>query len=144
MSTTAFSTTDSIERKWVIIDAKDVVLGRLASKVIPILMGKNKKNWAPNQDHGDNVIIINADQVALTGKKRETMRYFNHSTHPGGWRELSVTQAQTINPGYPVWHAIKRMIPKTILGDHMLKKLHIYGGEAHPHAAQKPQALALK
>ncbi|HLP41340.1 MAG TPA: 50S ribosomal protein L13 [Fibrobacteria bacterium] len=141
---TEFANTDTIERKWVLIDAKDVVLGRLASKVAPILMGKNKTNWAPNQDVGDNVIIINAEKVALTGKKRDTMRYFNHSTHPGGWRELSVTQAQAINPGYPVWHAIKRMIPKTILGDHMLKKLHIYGGESHPHAAQKPVALAVK
>lgn len=143
---TAFAKSDaaSIERKWVLVDAKDVVLGRLASKVVPILMGKNKTNWAPNQDLGDNVVIINADQVALTGKKRETMRYFNHSTHPGGWRELSVAQASAITPGYPVWHAIKRMIPKTILGDHMLKKLHIYGGSEHPHAAQKPVALAVK
>lgn len=141
---TVFVNPGTVSSKWFIIDAKDVVLGRLASKVAPILMGKLNKAWAPNQDLGDNVIIINAEKVALTGKKRDTMRYFNHSTHPGGWRELSVTQAQAINPGYPVWHAIKRMIPKTILGDHMLKKLHIYGGEAHPHAAQKPVALALK
>lgn len=141
---TVFVNLESVEPKWFIIDAKDVVLGRLASKVAPILMGKNNKAWAPNQDLGDNVIIINADKVALTGKKRDTMRYFNHSTHPGGWRTLSVAQAQAIRPGYPVWHAIKRMVPKTILGDHMLKKLHIYGGETHPHSAQKPVALAAK
>jgi ribosomal protein L13 len=134
----------TISTKWFIIDANDVVLGRLASTAASILMGKKKAAWSPNQDLGDHVIIINADKVALTGKKRETMRYFNHSTHPGGWRELSVTQAQTVRPGYPVRHAIKGMLPHTILGDHMAKKLHVYGGESHPHAAQKPEVLALK
>lgn len=134
----------TIASKWFIIDAKDVVLGRLATKVVHILMGKHKAAWAPNQDLGDHVIVINADKVALTGNKRETMRYFQHSTHPGGWRELSVTQAQAIRPGYPVRYAIKKMLPKTILGDHIAKKLHVYGGESHPHAAQKPQVLAAK
>jgi large subunit ribosomal protein L13 len=134
----------TIPTKWYIIDANDVVLGRLASKAANILMGKTKAAWAPNQDLGDHVIIINADKVALTGKKRDTMRYFNHSTHPGGWRELSVTQAQAIRPGYPVRYAIQGMLPKTILGDHMAKKLHVYGGADHPHAAQKPEVLVLK
>lgn len=134
----------TIATKWFIIDANDVVLGRLASKAASLLMGKTKTAWSPNQDLGDHVIVINADKVALTGKKRETMRYFNHSTHPGGWRELSVAQAQAVRPGYPVRHAIRGMLPHTILGDHMAKKLHIYSGESHPHAAQKPEVLALK
>jgi large subunit ribosomal protein L13 len=134
----------TISTKWFIIDANDVVLGRLASKAAAILMGKNKAAWSPNQDLGDHVIIINAGKIALTGKKRETMRYFNHSTHPGGWRELSVAQAEAVRPGYPVRHAIKGMLPHTILGEHMAKKLHVYSGESHPHAAQKPEVLALK
>lgn len=134
----------TIAKKWYIIDANDVVLGRLASKAARILMGKNKAAFSPNQDLGDHVIIINAEKVALTGKKRETMRYFAHSTHPGGHRTLTVTQAQKIRPGYPIRHAIRGMLPKTILGDHMVKKLFIYDGDKHPHAAQKPEALAVK
>jgi large subunit ribosomal protein L13 len=134
----------SVAKKWYIIDATDVVLGRLATKAASILMGKHKTSWAPNEDMGDFVIVVNADKVALTGNKRETMRYFNHSTHPGGWRELSVSEAQAIRPGFPVRYAIKKMLPKTILGDHMGRKLFVYGGESHPHAAQKPEALAVK
>ncbi len=134
----------TIKRKWFIIDANDVVLGRLATQAASVLMGKHKPSWAPNEDMGDFVIVINADKVALTGNKRETMRYFNHSTHPGGWRELSVAQAQAVRPGYPVRYAIKAMLPKTILGDHMGRKLHVYGGDSHPHAAQKPEVLTIK
>jgi large subunit ribosomal protein L13 len=134
----------SVAKKWYIIDATDVVLGRLCTKAASILMGKHKTSWAPNEDMGDFVIVVNADKVALTGNKRETMRYFQHSTHPGGWRELTVTQAQAIRPGYPVRYAIKKMLPKTILGDHMGRKLFVYGGESHPHAAQKPEVLAIK
>ena len=134
----------TIAKKWYIIDAKDVVLGRLASTVAGILMGKNKPAWAPNQDLGDFVIIVNADQIALTGNKRQEMRYFNHSTYPGGWRTLSVDQASKIRPGYPVRHAIKGMLPHTLLGRAMFKNLHIYGDDKHPHAAQKPEVLALK
>jgi large subunit ribosomal protein L13 len=134
----------TIAKKWYLIDANDVVLGRLASKAAHILMGKNKRAFAPNQDLGDHVIIINAEKVALTGKKRDTIRYFAHSTHPGGWRTLSVTEAQKARPGYPIKHAIRGMLPKTILGDHMARKLFIYDGESHPHAAQKPEVLSVK
>ena len=129
----------AISRKWHIIDAKGMVLGRLASVAAGLLMGKHKKAWAPHQDHGDYVIIINAEKVALTGKKREDIRYFAHSTYPGGHRSLSVTQAQQIRPGYPIRHAIKGMLPHTSLGHAMSKKLHIYDGETHPHTAQKPE-----
>ncbi len=134
----------TITSKWFIIDAKDVVLGRLASTAASLLMGKTKIAWAPNQDLGDHVIIINAEHIAMTGKKRDEIKYFNHSTHPGGHRTLSVTQAQAIRPGYPLRHAIKGMLPHTILGEHMGKKLFIYDGEKHPHAAQKPEVLSIK
>jgi large subunit ribosomal protein L13 len=134
----------TIAKKWYLIDANDVVLGRLASKVASILMGKKKAVYAPNEDYGDNVIIINAEKIALTGKKRETMRYFAHSTHPGGWRTLSVAEAQKARPGYPIKHAVKGMLPKTILGENMAKKLFIYDGASHPHAAQKPETLSVK
>jgi large subunit ribosomal protein L13 len=134
----------TIAKKWYIIDANDVVLGRLASKAAQVLMGKNKRAYVPNHDLGDHVIIINAEKVALTGNKRETMRYFAHSTHPGGHRTLTVTQAQKIRPGYPIKHAIRGMLPKTILGENMAKKLFIYDGAKHPHAAQKPEVLSVK
>jgi large subunit ribosomal protein L13 len=134
----------TISRKWHIIDAQGMVLGRLASLAAGLLMGKHKKAWAPNQDHGDFVIVINAEKVALTGNKREEIRYFAHSTYPGGHRSLTVTQSQQIRPGYPIRHAIKGMLPHTILGKHMSKKLYIYDGEKHPHAAQKPEPLARK
>ena len=134
----------TVARKWYLIDANDAVLGRLASKAAQILMGKNKPAFAPNQDLGDHVVIINAEKIAFTGKKRETMRYFAHSTHPGGHRTLTVAQAQKIRPGYPIKHAIRGMLPKTILGDHMAKKLFIYDGEKHPHEAQKPEVLGIK
>jgi large subunit ribosomal protein L13 len=135
---------NTIVKKWYIIDAKDVVLGRLASTVARILMGKNKAAFSPHQDVGDHVIVINADQIALTGNKRLDMRYFAHSTYPGGSRTLTVAQASKIRPGYPVRHAIKGMIPHTSVGRKMFKNLFIYGGESHPHSAQKPEVLALK
>jgi large subunit ribosomal protein L13 len=116
--------------KWYIIDAQDIVLGRLASKAAGLIMGKHKTAWAPNQDLGDHVIIINADKVALTGKKRETIRYFN--------------QVQATRPGFPIRHAVKGMLPHTILGKHMSAKLHIYDGAKHPHEAQQPEVVSLK
>ena len=134
----------TIAKKWYILDAQGMVLGRLASKAARLLMGKNKSSWSPHHDVGDHVVVINAEKIALTGTKREDMRYFNHSTYPGGWRTLTVDQAQKIRPGYPILHAIKGMLPHTSLGRKMAKKLFIYDGTVHPHGAQKPETLALK
>jgi large subunit ribosomal protein L13 len=134
----------TITEKWFIIDAEDVVLGRLASKAAGLIMGKHKTAWSPNQDLGDHVIIINAEKVALTGNKRLSMRYFSHSTHPGGWRNLTIDQVQASRPGFPIRRAIKGMLPHTILGKHMSSKLHVYDGAKHPHEAQKPEVLSLK
>ncbi len=131
-------------RKWWVIDANDAVLGRLSSTAARLLMGKHKKTYDPSHDHGDNVIIINAEKVVFTGNKREDMRYFNHSQYPGGWRNLSVAQVQANRPGFPIQHSILGMLPHTTLGRAMAKKLHIYDGNKHPHGAQKPEALVLR
>ena len=134
----------TVERKWWVIDARDAVLGRLASTAARLLTGKHKTSFNPAHDHGDFVIVINADKVAMTGNKRLDMRYFNHSQYAGGWRNLTVAQVEAKRPGYPVKHAILGMLPKNTLGRQLASKLHVYAGEQHPHAAQKPEAYALK
>ena len=134
----------TVARKWWIIDAKEKVMGRLASEAARLLMGKHRKTYSPSHDQGDFVVVINANNVALTGNKRQDLRYFRHSMYPGGWRELSVAQAQTNRPGYPLRHAILGMLPNNSLGWKMAKKLHIYGGYRHPHAAQKPEPVVLR
>jgi large subunit ribosomal protein L13 len=134
----------TLERKWWVIDARDAVLGRLSSTAARLLIGKHKTTYSPAHDHGDFVIVINADKVAMTGNKRQDIRYFNHSQYAGGWRNLSVAQVSAKRPGYPVRHAILGMLPHNTLGRHMAAKLHVYAGEQHPHAAQKPEAFPLK
>jgi large subunit ribosomal protein L13 len=134
----------TVERKWWVIDARDAVLGRLSSTAARLLVGKHKKTYAPAHDHGDYVIIINADKVVMTGNKRQDMRYFNHSQYAGGWRNLSVAQVEAKRPGYPVRHAILGMLPHNTLGRAMATKLHVYAGDKHPHEAQKPEAFDLR
>lgn len=134
----------TVERKWWVIDARDAVLGRLSSTAARLLAGKHKKTYSPAHDHGDFVIIINADKVAMTGNKRLEMRYFNHSQYAGGWRNLSVAQVEAKRPGYPVRHAILGMLPHNPLGRAMATKLHVYAGDKHPHAAQKPEVFELR
>lgn len=134
----------TVERKWWVIDARDAVLGRLSSTAARLLVGKNKKTYSPAHDHGDFVIIINADKVAMTGNKRLDMRYFNHSQYAGGWRNLSVAQVEAKRPGYPVRHAILGMLPHNPRGRAMATKLFVYAGDKHPHAAQKPEAYDLR
>ena len=134
----------TLERKWWVIDARDVVLGRLASNAARLLLGKHKASFSPAHDVGDFVIVINADHVALTGTKRTDIRYFNHSQYPGGWRNLSVAQVSAKRPDYPVRHAINGMLPKTPLGRAIGSKLYVYGGDKHPHAAQKPEAFDVR
>lgn len=127
-----------ITRQWHVVDATDVVLGRLASQTAQLLRGKHKATFAPHVDGGDFVIIINADKVALTGAKLEQKRAYRHSGHPGGLKSTSYTQLLEENPEKAVEKAVRGMLPKTSLGRQQLGKLKVYTGPEHPHAAQQP------
>jgi len=127
-----------IERRWHIIDANDVVLGRLATQAAVLLRGKHKPTFAPHIDSGDFVIIINAGKVALTGSKREQKMSYRHSGYPGGLRATSYTELLEKNPRRAVENAVRGMLPKNSLGRATLSKLKVYAGPDHPHAAQKP------
>jgi len=127
-----------VTRQWHVIDATDVVLGRLASQTAKLLRGKHKPIYAPHVDTGDFVIIINAAKVALTGNKAAQKSYFRHSGFPGGLRATSYTELLATRPKFAVEKAIKGMLPHNTLGRHMLSKLKVYDGPEHPHAAQKP------
>jgi large subunit ribosomal protein L13 len=127
-----------IARQWHVIDATDVVLGRLASQTAILLRGKHKPTFAPHVDMGDFVIIINADKVALTGAKLEQKKAYHHSGFPGGLRAQSYTDLLAKHPEKAIEKAVRGMIPKTTLGRQQLTKLKVYTGAEHPHAAQKP------
>ena len=127
-----------IERRWHVIDASDVVLGRLATQSAVLLRGKHKPIFAPHIDTGDFVVIINAGKVALTGNKREQKLAYRHSGYPGGLRSVSYTELLDKNPQRAVEKAIRGMLPKNSLGRQMLSKLKVYAGPEHPHLAQKP------
>ncbi|WP_151526047.1 50S ribosomal protein L13 [Serinicoccus kebangsaanensis] len=127
-----------ITRAWHVIDATDVVLGRLASQTATLLRGKHKTIFAPHVDTGDFVIIINADKVALTGSKLEQKKAYRHSGYPGGLKAQSYEQMLEKHPTRAVEKAVRGMLPKNSLGRQMLSKLKVYAGDTHPHAAQKP------
>ncbi len=127
-----------IERTWHVIDATDVVLGRLASQAAQLLRGKHKPTFAPHVDTGDFVIIINADKVALTGAKLEQKKAYRHSGYPGGLRATSYAELMAKNPQRAVEKAIRGMLPKNSLARQQLSKLKVYAGDTHPHQAQKP------
>ena len=133
----------SVERKWVVIDATDQVLGRLCSQVAKILRGKNKPSYSPHVECGDYVIIINADKAILTGRKLDQKIYYHHSGYTGGMSETKYRDLMNDKPEFAVRHAITGMLPKGPLGRQMAKKLFVYAGENHPHAAQKPETLEL-
>jgi len=132
-----------IDRRWLVIDAEDVVLGRLASQTAILLRGKHKPTYAPHVDGGDHVIIINAAKVALTGSKREQKLAYRHSGYPGGLRATSYTELLEKNPEKAVEKAIRGMIPKTSLGRQVMAKLKVYAGPEHPHAAQQPEPYTI-
>jgi len=134
---------DAVEKKWFVIDAKDKVLGRVAVEAARMLRGKNKPQFTPYADAGDFVVVINAAKVRLTGKKLEQKMYYRHSGYQGG---LKVTQASTllkVKPERLFWLAVRGMLPKNTLGRAQLKKLKVYAGDSHPHAAQKPETYQL-
>jgi large subunit ribosomal protein L13 len=132
-----------VEQTWYVIDATDVVLGRLASHVATLLRGKNKPQFAPHVDTGDFVIVVNAEKVALTGSKREQKLDYRHSGYPGGLRATSYVELLEKNPRRAVEKAVKGMLPHTTLGRAQLTKLKVYAGPDHPHQAQQPQPYTL-
>lgn len=135
---------ETVERKWYVIDAKDVPLGRVASKAAHILRGKHKATFTPHIDCGDYIIIINADKVKLTGNKLEDKKYYNHSQYPGGLRVRTAKEMVEKYPVEMVEKAVKGMLPKNRLGRQMYRKLFVYTGESHPHMAQKPEVMEVK
>jgi large subunit ribosomal protein L13 len=133
----------SIERKWYVIDAQGQTLGRLASAVATILKGKNKPTYTPFLDMGDYVIVINADKFTVTGKRLDQKIYHKHSDYIGGYKTATLRELKASKPEKVIEHAVAGMLPKGTLGREMLGKLHVYAGAEHPHAAQKPETLAL-
>lgn len=134
---------ETIERKWYVIDAEGKPLGRVASKAAHVLRGKHKATFTPHIDCGDNVIIINAEKVLLTGNKLEDKKYYNHSMYPGGLRERTAKEMVEKYPVEMVERAVKGMLPHNRLGRAMYKKLFVYIGNEHKHAAQKPEAMEI-
>ena len=135
---------DEVERKWYVIDATGLPLGRLASETAKILRGKNKPIYTPYVDTGDYVIIVNADKVAVSGKKLDQKIYFRHSKYVGGAKYTPLREMLAKKPELVVEKAVRGMIPHGVLGDKQFKKLHVYAGPDHEQAAQKPEALTLK
>lgn len=134
---------DEIQRDWVIIDATDIILGRLASQAAVLLRGKHKPTFVPHMDSGDFVIIINAEKVALTGAKLEQKRAYRHSGYPGGLRSMTYAELLEKSPVRAVEKAVRGMLPKNTVGRDQLTKLKVYVGAEHPHAAQQPKPFTL-
>jgi len=132
-----------IERKWYVVDAEGQTLGRLASKIAVILRGKHKPVFSPSVDCGDYVIVINAEKITVTGRRMEQKTYYRHSGYPGGIKSITLRDQLERYPTRPVELAVKGMLPKNKLGRKMLKKLKVYSGTEHPHAAQEPVILEL-
>ena len=140
---TFMAKTGEIERKWHLIDADGQVLGRMATRIADLLRGKGKAEYTPHADTGDFVVVINAAKVKLTGKKDEQKTYTRYSGYPGGLRTIPVARVRERHPERLVEHAVAGMMPKNRLGRALLKKLKVYAGSEHPHAAQAPQPLEI-
>lgn len=144
MRTTFMANANNIERKWYVVDAEGKTLGRLATEVATLLRGKHKPTYTPHVDTGDNVIIVNAEKIELTGKKLTDKIYYRHSQFPGGLKSRTALEMRTNYPEKMLELAIKGMLPKGSLGRQMFKKLHVYAGTEHPHQAQKPEVYELR
>ncbi|MCR5418890.1 MAG: 50S ribosomal protein L13 [Lachnospiraceae bacterium] len=131
----------TVERKWYVVDATDMTLGRLASEVAKVLRGKNKPIFTPHADTGDYVVVINAEKIKVTGKKLDQKMYYHHSDYVGGMKETNLREMMAKKPEKVVELAVKGMLPKGPLGRQMYKKLHVYAGPEHQQAAQKPEVL---
>ncbi len=132
-----------VEQKWLLVDAEGAVLGRLASKIAPILMGKNKPTYTPHVDTGDYVVVVNAEKVALTGRKAQTKEYDHYTRYPGGRKVHSFEEMIDKKPEKVIELAVRRMLPKNRLGRQMLKKMKVYRGPEHDNQAQKPEKIDL-
>lgn len=130
-----------VERKWYVVDAEGKTLGRLASEIASVLRGKKKPIYTPHIDTGDYVIVVNAEKVVTTGRKLSQKIYYHHSEYVGGMKETTLKEMLAKKPEYVITHAVKGMLPKGPLGRQMLKKLYVYAGPEHKHAAQKPEPL---
>lgn len=140
---TFMANAQTVERKWYIVDADGMPLGRVASQVAAVLRGKNKPTYTPNVDTGDHVIVINAAKVVLTGKKLDQKIYYHHSGYPGGLKETKYRDLLAKKPEFVIKHAVQGMLPKGPLGRQMGRKLRVYAGAEHEHEAQKPEVLEL-
>ncbi|MCP4522433.1 MAG: 50S ribosomal protein L13 [Cytophagales bacterium] len=129
------------EKGWVVVDATDVVLGRLASEVAKIIRGKHKPTFTPNSDTGDNVVVINADKIKLTGQKWSQKKYISHSGHPGGQKIRTARELKERSASLVIEHSVRGMLPKNRLGRQLLKNLFVYDGAEHPHTAQQPKEV---
>jgi len=132
-----------VQRAWLVIDAKDKVLGRLASTIATKLRGKDKPSFTPHVDSGDFIIVVNADKIKVTGTKMDDKFYYRHSNYPGGLKETNLRKMLATKPERVIQHAVRGMLPKTRLGRAQLKKLKVYAGSEHPHQAQQPAQLEL-
>ncbi|MCB0278723.1 MAG: 50S ribosomal protein L13 [Calditrichaeota bacterium] len=143
---TTYASVEEIQanRKWYVVDANNQVLGRFASQIATLLKGKHKASYAPHQDNGDNIIVINAEKIRLTGNKENVKEYFRHTTRPGSGKFTSFKQMRDSQPERVIEFAVKGMLPKNPLGRAMFRKLHVYAGENHQHQAQQPEELKLK
>ena len=137
------TTPDEIERKWFVVDAQGQTLGRIASRIAPILMGKTKPEYVPNLDTGDFVIVVNCEKVHVTGKRMEQKIYYRHTGFPGGLRSMTLREMLNRDPERVITFAVKGMLPKGPLGRQMASKLKVYAGPDHPHEAQQPEALEI-
>ncbi|GAB0239873.1 50S ribosomal protein L13 [Staphylococcus pseudintermedius] len=144
MRQTFMANESNIERKWYVVDAEGQTLGRLSSEVAAILRGKNKVTYTPHVDTGDYVIIINASKIELTGNKENDKIYYRHSNHPGGLKSITAGELKLTNPERLLETSIKGMLPSSRLGEKQGKKLFVYGGAEHPHAAQQPENYELR
>ena len=134
----------TIEREWYVVDATGHTLGRLASEIAKVLRGKNKPTYTPHIDTGDNVIVVNADKIQLTGMKLDQKIFYNHSDYVGGMKETTLKEKMAKKPEDVIYLAVKGMLPKGPLGRAMIKKLHVYAGAEHNNQAQQPKALEIK
>lgn len=141
---TVSANSKTVDKKWLLIDAEGEMLGRLASKVAQVLRGKHKTNYTPHVDCGDNVVIINADKINLSGNKWEAKEYIRHTGYPGGQRSLTASQMMAKHPTAMVEKAIKGMLPKNRLGSKLYRNLYVYAGTEHGQEAQKPEKIDLK
>jgi large subunit ribosomal protein L13 len=140
---TRFIRTEDADRKWYLVDAKDQILGRLATQIAKVIRGKNKAIFTPNMDTGDFVIVVNADKVRVTGKREKLKKYIRHSGYPGGQKETSFQEMMEKKPEFIIQNAVKGMLPKNRLGRKLIKKLKVYKSENHPHQAQQPETYSL-